>query len=397
MREDKPWRARMYYKIKKVIYCTIIAIVVSSFYKVEAQRGPPQPPPRIGAILSLTGPAAFLGEQQTKAIELALEEINASGGINGSPLEVLSFDDQGKPAEATAISKRLFAKEVWGVIGPSLSGTSFALVDLFENKRIPLISLASNEKITTKNLKWSFEIPPPPILLVKKIYRHLRKSGRKDIGIMTSSSTSGMYFKKQLDKLAPEFGIKVIAEVIYNPWKKDITPEMLKLQQEKANAIINLAPEPSQFFVAQAWKSLRLGIPLYQHPTVWDFFQNMYPVNGVVFPSLKLAIADRLPNADPQKEVILSYKKAYQRKFGKEPTIFGGFARDAVYMFAESFKYIIRNRGDWDMVRDFLENSIKDWTGVTGIYNMSPTYHNGFSEKSLEFVVVEKGSLKILK
>lgn len=371
--------------------------MVSSFYKVEAQRGPPQPPPRIGAILSLTGPAAFLGEQQTKAIELALEEINASGGINGSPLEVLSFDDQGKPAEATAISKRLFAKEVWGVIGPSLSGTSFALVDLFENKRIPLISLASNEKITTKNLKWSFEIPPPPILLVKKIYRHLRKSGRKDIGIMTSSSTSGMYFKKQLDKLAPEFGIKVIAEVIYNPWKKDITPEMLKLQQEKANAIINLAPEPSQFFVAQAWKSLRLGIPLYQHPTVWDFFQNMYPVNGVVFPSLKLAIADRLPNADPQKEVILSYKKAYQRKFGKEPTIFGGFARDAVYMFAESFKYIIRNRGDWDMVRDFLENSIKDWTGVTGIYNMSPTYHNGFSEKSLEFVVVEKGSLKILK
>ena len=387
----------MYYKIKKVIYCTIIAILVSSFYNVEAQRRPPQPPPRIGAILSRSGLAAFLGEQQTNAIKLALEEINASGGIDGHPLEVLFFDDQSRPAEAIAISRRLFAENIWGVIGPSLSATSFALVDLFENERIPLISLALNEKITTENLKWSFEISPPPILLVKKIYRHLSTAGGKDIGIMTSISPSGMYFKNQLDKLAPEFGIKVIEKIEYNPRKKDITPEMLRLQQVKANAIINLALEPSQFFVAQAWKSLRLDIPLYQHPTVWDFFQEKYPIDGVVFPSLKLAIADRLPNADPQKKVILSYKKAYQSRFGKEPTLFGGFARDAVYMFADSSKYIIRNRGDLDMARDFLENSIKEWIGVTGIYNISPAYHNGFSEKSLEFVMVEKGSLKVLK
>ena len=98
---------------------------------------------KIGATISETGPASFLGDPEAKTLKMLVEEINAAGGANGEKLELVIYDDGGDPNKARTFATRLVEDdEVVAVIGGTTTGTSMAIIPVFEDAEVPFISLA---------------------------------------------------------------------------------------------------------------------------------------------------------------------------------------------------------------------------------------------------------------
>jgi branched-chain amino acid transport system substrate-binding protein len=103
-------------------------------------------------------------------------------------------------------------------------------------------------------------------------------------------------------------------------------------------------------------------------------------------------VAEALPDGHPQKQLLMSYKKAYEARFKDEVSTFGGHAYDAFRIITEAVKKA--GSVDRDQVRDALE-SLKNVAGTAGMFNFSPTDHNGLTLDSFEMLTVKDGEFAL--
>ena len=103
---------------------------------------------KIGGIFSVTGPASFLGDPEKKSMEMAVEQINNNGGIDGHMIEAVIYDTEGDPSKAVmSVSKLINRDRVLAIIGPSRTPTSLAVIPRVQQSEIPFISCAAGNKI----------------------------------------------------------------------------------------------------------------------------------------------------------------------------------------------------------------------------------------------------------
>ncbi len=365
------------------------------FEKVYAKE-----PIRIGAILSITGPASFIGEPEKNTILLLAEEINKKGGINGRPLEVIIEDSKSEETQAVLSARKLIEKDkVVAIIGPSTTGESMAVIPIVTQAKIPMISLAAGTDITqpVKERYWIFKTAQYDRSAVEAIYKYLQKKGIKKVGILTITTGFGDQGRKALLELAPQYGIKIVADERYKPKDTDMTVQLLKAKNAGAEAIINWSVGPEQVIVVKNWAALKMGIPLFQSHG-WGSKKNLElagpSAEGVIAPLSRIVVWEKIPDKHPQKPVLKRFYEAYYQRYKSEPGTFGGHAHDAFMMLVEALKKV---GPDPAKIRDYLENNIKNWPGVSGIFNMSPTDHCGLDASSFEMVIVKKGDWEILK
>ncbi len=132
---------------------------------------------KIGAVLSVTGPASFLGDPEKRTLEIYVDEINAKGGVNGQKLRARS--SMTTPAMPTV---RAPSPPGWwkrtrsiAVIGPSTTGSTLAMMPVFEDAHIPLISFAGAVQIIQPVRKWVFKTPATDTMACEKIFADLGK------------------------------------------------------------------------------------------------------------------------------------------------------------------------------------------------------------------------------
>jgi branched-chain amino acid transport system substrate-binding protein len=115
---------------------------------------------------------------------------------------------------------------------------------------------------------------------------------------------------------------------------------------------------------------------------------------GIIFPCGRLLVADTLPAGHPQKALLEKYKRQYESKYKEDVSTFGGHAYDAFTILAEA----IRRAGsvDKDKVRDAIEG-LRGFAGTAGIFNFSPTDHNGLDMSAFEMLTVKNGKFTLLK
>jgi branched-chain amino acid transport system substrate-binding protein len=188
-------------------------------------------PIRIGAIFSVTGPASFLGEPERNTVKMLEEDINQSGGVLGRPVEIIVYDDETDATKAVTALDRLIKKDkVVAVVGPSISGSTLAIVPKVEEAKIPLVSCAAAKKIVDPVKKWVFKTPQSDELAVRKIYQHAKKAGIKKVAIITASDAFGAAGREELKALAPGFGIAVVADEVFGPKDTDMTAQLTKIK-----------------------------------------------------------------------------------------------------------------------------------------------------------------------
>ncbi len=353
---------------------------------------------KIGAIFSVTGPASFLGEPEKNTVEMLVEKINASGGILGKKLEVIIYDDETDVNKSVLAAEKLLKKDkVVAVIGPTTSGHTLAILNKFQKARVPLVSCAAAEKIVKPVKKWVFKTPQSDRHAVTRIYKHMLSKGIKKVAIITVSNGFGQAGRAVLKELAPKMGLEIVADEVYGPKDTDMTAQLTKIKNTDAQAIVCWGTNPGPAVVARNRVQLGIDIPLYMsHGVASKKFIELAgeAAEGILLPAGRLIVADQIPEDNPQKKLLLEYKKEYESRFGSAVSTFGGHAWDALMLVKKAIE--MGQSADPRDIRDNLEK-IKGFVGTGGIFNYSPEDHNGLDESAFEMVVIKNGDWQIVK
>ncbi len=353
---------------------------------------------KVGAVFSVTGRTSFLGDPEKKTAVMVAEQINNAGGINGKKLELVIYDTEGDATKTNLAVKKLITKDkVCAVIGPSLSGTSMAVVPLAEQYQTPLISAAASYKITWDEKKnkprhWVFKTPQTDTMAVEAIYTHLKKRGINKIAITSITTGFGKSGHGELVRLASKYGITIVGDESYGPKDTDMTVQLTKIKGAAPGAIVNWSVGPTQVVILRNWKDLGMTeIPFYQSHG-FGSRKNIKlaagAAEGVFAPLGAVNVAELLPASHPQKVVTMEYMKNYTAKYNEPLSSFGGHAWDALHLVAKALKAVGCDRAG---IRDYLENKTAGFVGQHGIFNFSANDHIGLTFNEAFLMVVVKG------
>ena len=352
---------------------------------------------KVGAILAVTGPASFLGAPEAKTLEMLTEELNAKGGIGGKKIELIIKDSGASPEKAISFAKQLIEEEkVFAIIGPSTSGETMAIKNLAEESKTILLSCAAAEVIVKPVAKYVFKTPQMDRDAVIRIFEQMKKMKISKIGVLSSNTGFGKAGKEQIEKLAPEHGIQIAVNEVYDKAATDLTAEVTKLKAANVQAIVNWSIEPAQAIVIKNARQIGLTVPIFQSH---GFANIQYAraagvsAEGVIFPASRIIVANLLSDKHPQKAVVLSYKNAYESKFKEDVSTFGGHGYDALMILVKA----IQSAGaDREKVRTTIEN-LKGFVGTAGVFNLSPTDHNGLDIDAFAMLTVKNGRFALLE
>jgi branched-chain amino acid transport system substrate-binding protein len=358
---------------------------------------PKSQPYLVGGIFSITGPASYLGEPERNSMEMVAEAVNAKGGVKGHPLKLVIYDDEGDVTKARLHAEKLLQKDkALTIIGPSLTHTSMAVLEITQKAKLPLISCAAGMAITSpaKDRVWVFKTAQTDQMAVSRIYQYLQKHGLKKVAILTVSTGFGVSGKEQLLTQAPQHDIQVVAQEVFGEKDTDMTPQLTKMRGSDAQAVICWGTGPAPALVAKNMKQLGMTIPLVQsHGAASKKFIELAgdAAEGIIMPAGKLVIYKQLPDTDPQKAVCKEYAEKYQAKFKAPESSFGGYAYDAFRMLLA----VMEKAGtDPAKIRAGLEGT-KNFVGVSGIFNMSPEDHNGLTPAAFVMVKIHQGEFQL--
>ncbi len=351
---------------------------------------------KIGGILAITGPSSFLGDPGKKSLEMAVDDINSRGGIDGHPLEAVIYDTEGDPTKTVLATNKLISNDkVLAIVGPSLTPTTLAIVPLAEKEKIPLISCAAGIQITEPIKPWVFKTAQSDVLAVAAIYQHMQKQNIKKVGIITVETAYGKSGKEQLLTQASKFGIEIVVSESFGDKDTDMTAQLTKIRSAQPQAIICWGTNPGPAVIAKNVQQMNIKVPLYQsHGVASPKFLELAgdAAEGIILPTGKILVAQQLPDNDPQKAVLLKYIEQYEKRYKIPVSGFGGYAYDAINLLAAALP---GTDGDKQKIRDALEK-LKGHVGVSGTFNFSPQEHNGLGPDAFVMVQIQKGTWKLL-
>lgn len=376
------------WKTSILLFLVVAWFLVPGGAAVQAKE-----PYKVGAIFAITGPASWLGEPERNTALMIADSINRAGGINGHPLEVIIYDTVGDETKTLLATKRLIEKDkVLAIIGPSRSGTSLAIVPTIQKAKVPLVSCAASIRIVTpvKERKWVFKTPQTDVQAAERIYDYMKGKGIRKVAIITISTGFGDSGRAQLKRLAPAYGINIVADERYGPKDVDLTAQLTRIRASGAQALINWSIGPTQVLVVKNYRQLGMTIPLFQSHG-FGSKKNIQALGkdaeGIIFPAGRLLVADKLPYTNRQRPLLTMYKNDYESRFKSPVSTFGGHAWDALMLVVEALREVGPDKAK---IRDYLENR-KDFIGTGGIFNFSPQDHNGLTKDAFEMLTVKGG------
>ena len=359
-------------------------------------------PIKLGAFFDLTGAGSAIGTPTKLVAEMVVKKINGEGGINGRPLQLVIADDEGDPTKAAIIAKKFIESDkVVAIIGPTRTDTGMAAKPIIEQMKVPtFMCVGGDPVVTVPPFKWTFKSPQRTSVAVKKTYDYLKRKGIQNIAIITSADGFGRDGKNWLEKLAVEYGLKIITGESFQATDNDMTTQLIKIKAASPEAIICWTIGKAGSIVAKNVKQLGIQVPLFQcHGLPDPIYIKLAgeASEGNVMPATKLMVASQLPNSDPQKKVILEfirlYKDVYQYEQQFPINTHSGYAWDAIYILANAMKKAGTNN---EKLREAIEQT-KGYIGVSGIYNLTPEDHNGLGLDSMVIVQIVKGEWKMLE
>ncbi len=355
---------------------------------------------KIGAIISATGPASFLGDPELKTLQHYVKKINNSGGVNGQKIELIAYDTGASPKKAVTFVKRLISQDkVVAIIGPSTTGETMAVIKFVQRAKIPLISMAGAVVIINPVKKYVFKMVATDKMACQRIMQDLKKRKLTNLALISGSGGFGRSMRKQCKDVAPSYGIKIVADETYGKKDTDMTTQLLKIKNnKKVQAVLNPGFGQGPAIVTKNYRQLKIKQPLYEsHGVASKKFIEIAgkAANGVRLVAPPVVVADKLADSNPVKKVALAYKNEYEKAFHTQVASFGGHAYDSLYAIVAAIK--AEHSTNPQKIRDGIEN-LKNFQGVDGVVNMSPTDHLGLNTKTgMVLLDIKKGDWSIVK
>jgi branched-chain amino acid transport system substrate-binding protein len=362
-------------------------------------------PYKIGVNLELTGPWAEVTKIVRNVMEMEKERMNATGGVDGHPLKLI-YEDNGFDLGRAAANMTKFTrdKEVIAVVGPfedNLQATTRAIAE--REKITNIIFCPSNPMVRGLNQKYAFNIAQSDIIVSQKLIDLSLARGYKKALVFHAAHPLAQSLAEFYKEFGEEKGMKVIiAKETHKPTDIDMTPQLIKLkpiiEQEKIDVFYACTAGPPGPIICKNLRALGVKTPILgTHAFGFGFIIAVggEAMEGVEFGAGKPVIPDQLDENDPQRPIIQDLDKRLKDRYGQGIDQIAGHAHDAIWLTYNALKRVQGNitRAKF---RDALENT-KGLKACHGIYNYSPTDHDGLSKKDMAFIRIEGGKFKRLK
>jgi branched-chain amino acid transport system substrate-binding protein len=356
---------------------------------------------KIGVTLSATGPAASLGIPEKNTIALLPKE------IAGKSVQYIVLDDASDTSKAVQNTHKLIDEDhVDAIIGSSVTPNSLAMLDVVEQGKTPMISLAASAAIIQPmddKRKWAFKPPQNDSLMADAIAGYMQKHGVKTVGFIGFTDAYGDSWLKEFSAAAAKHNLKIVETERFNRTDSSVTGQALKLMSANPDAVLIAGSGTPAALPATTLKDRGYKGKVYQtHGVANNDFLRVCgkDCEGELLPAGPILVADQLPDSNPVKKSALAYKAAYEKAYGAGTVAtFGGHAWDAGQMLERAVPVALKSAQPGTeafrvALRDALEN-IKELPLSHGIMNTTPTDHNGLDDRARVIVEVVDGKWKL--
>lgn len=368
-----------------ITFLAMIALTSQNLYSEESYK--------VGFIVSATGPASTLGDNEYKTAIMIKEQVNQAGGINGHPFDLIIYDDSSDTTKGVLAVKRLIQNDnVCAIVGSTTSGVSLSIAPFAEEAKIPLVSMAGSIQIVEPVRPYIFKVPGHGSLqLGRACVSFIKPKGIKKIAFIYQAGGYGFEGKASIGDLAKEYGFSIVVEDSYKATDTDMTSILTKVKASDAQALVIYGIPPGTSIVCKNAKQIGLKIPIVLDAgSLNQSFLDLggEGVEGVFMPAYQVPIINDVPDTDPIKKVIIDYLESFQKRWNKKSDHFGGHAWEALQMVISALREV---GPDPKKIRDYIEN-LKGFKGVTGLFSFSPTKHYGLTkELAYPYMVEVKG------
>lgn len=194
----------------------------------------------VGIILPLSGGQAKFGEVEKKSFDMALDEINTAGGVNGKKLVFMYEDDTGRPDVGRSAAEKLINKDKVVMLGGGYSSSvTFAVAGVAQQNRLPfLINTGSADKITEQGWEYIFRLNPPASEYPKAVESFLTEVVKpKSAAILFENSNFGTSSSKEFNETCQRLGIEVVLLEGYEHGGVDFKPLLVKVKEKNPDIV----------------------------------------------------------------------------------------------------------------------------------------------------------------
>ena len=354
---------------------------------------------KFGAILSISGPGAAMGVGYKGAFDLFPKE------IAGQTVEYIVRDDATDANTGYTVAQKMISEDhIDAFIGPSLTATDAAVAPLANQAHVPMIALAPYEYDPAKQ-PYTFNDAQPLSLMVSAVFTYMQTHGVRKIGYIGFSDGWGDQVLAATKRFAETDEIKILADERYARTDTSAEAQVLKLMSVRPDAVMmgNSATPAALPVVALRHRGFK-GTIYGNHGIVSPAFIKVggAAVEGVIAVTSPVVVYDQLADSNPVKPVATAFMAEYNKKFGPGgASPFAGYSYDAMLLLKNAVPAALKaGKPGTQAFREALRAALEAThgvVGVSGIYDMSPTNHNGQDARAAVLVEVKDGAWRAIQ
>lgn len=360
---------------------------------------------RIGATAAATGAASALGEPEANTFRMLQDQLNAAGGINGVPVEIIFLDTASDTAQAVTNVNRLIQEEnVHVVICCTISANSLAIIDAVQGASVPNISLAASAAIIepVEERRWVFKTPQTDRLMITGIVEDMQTNDMQTLAYLAIDDAYGEGGLNELNAAIEGTDIEVVTVERYGRSDTNVTAQVLSAIQSQPDAVLIWGVVRDSALVVEELANRGYEGQVYvSHGVGNPSFLELAgeAANGVRLPIGPMIVVDELTDENEIKPVAAAYVEEYEAEFGEgTASTFGGHAWDAVKAIELALTHAMeQGEIDWNdtqAVRDALRDGLEQmgpFVGVGGVFDYTAEDHLGLDTRAVVIVEVAEG------
>jgi branched-chain amino acid transport system substrate-binding protein len=350
-------------------------------------------PLKVGAVLSLSGPAAVFGLPERDAIEAVVEEINKSGGVNGRQIQLVLHDDKTDPAEAVRGVTQAQRDGVVAIVGPSTGSGVLAAGPVAERLHVPLLAPAGTASITDKKnsfYPWVFRAAPSDQTDIRKILGDMARDGKRKVGVFYQEDAYGKVGLDYGKEIGKELGLEIVAAVSAAYTATDLTAQATQLREAKPDAVfmqVSISALGASF--NKAAHQVGLVVPLYGNAGLAQ--KSFIDAMGDSGNGVRVLSIGNLPYEPiPPETKLVDLLKAR----GKIPQGWGELVGSNGLIAIVAAAKAVKGEINGASMRDALESICDFPTYSRGKACFNKEKHDGWGEDALVITEVDHGRLK---
>lgn len=280
----------------------------------------------------LTGPNAQYGAQWKMGFDLALEEINADGGIKGRPLAYVFEDTQSDPRQSVAVAQKYVADpKIVVELGDFASPASMAASPIYQKAKLVQFGFTNSHPDFTKggDYMWSNSVSQADEQPLSAAYA-VKRLGLKRIAVLHLNTDWGRTSKDIFVKAAKEMGAEIVAIEGYLPDEKDFRSTLVRVRDAKPDGLMLISYYSDAALIARQVKQAGLKLPTVAASSVYS--PKLVELGGDAVEGMYTA--SRYFPDDP-RPLVRAFVARFKAKYGKEPDAFNAYAYDTVVLMAQ--------------------------------------------------------------